>query len=1113
MPSSNINKGTNENLIIKRRLRKRKVDWSNNSSNNGSPKKKGNSQKLDFGYGKRERRVDWSDSSSNNSSPKKKVICKSLGVNSGMKDQNPASSSHADTFNPIIVNVVGACDPISEDQEEENHNLAQAEQHGHKETCGPRGIELDEDLPPPLSSYNLSELSNFVKKENLDSDDTCNLDEPSVQIETCDSDEPVIDDEDPKIETCDCAEDRTNEKVKSCACSSKDNSKINFPIDDPKKKLFCFSLGSSPSVNTDSPSVNTDGKSDAEVKPFKCSYCRESFATGNNYKNHYYLNKCASYCHSCSTQLSSEKEFETHYERCVFKMKYYCRGEKCQKSHFFGNSCQLLRHLKTDECRKYYIKKSKLTKLTLPIDMSSYMTKKSRLAQTDTDKKLIRLSTGLRVCPGCTHSFPNAQDLADHLAKISKGPEDRHCRVCHMTMPNNCAMKGHNLIHKLNTDLSKVWCPECGFGEKNSLVCFSNMADVFHHLDECCHFNKIRSTQCACNAKLYDYKNAIKIHILYNHMETMYVCPVCLIEKEVVLTKNLSSHLLDKHNQVQTKESVEKPVILCTICKKLSYEESAAMSHLEMHYKELSMQISSIYKWKCFVCDVSFLHKWELKEHASKKDVHPHRAKRCHMCFGLFSNRKLLVDHVQKKQCTKIQTFRLNVCLDSQSNHAFWANSLFNEIKKKFPGNSREESKSILCKPEPIEVPEPTAETAANMCIKLPPLDEVSSLKENPYLKKAMLQHIEEEETYESVNIANNVKAFRPETIFHQCHLCKMLISGKININDHAKWHKKKGDDTEEDVTRCAVCRKLVAHWTLVEHLKQHQVDGAVVCSGCQRMDFETLDEALQHSKDFCNYTYTKGSGVPPGGLDESGMFPDMEKIFDLDYRREPKIKTKREVGTEIKDGDMSDTSGGGPELDKESDIQKVKPTDKKDVYLYYCLLCDNEGGGRIFNETFDATAAHLRSIHSVCDSKRVKRLIKSEMKGSKLNLNALVNTSQYKISPFPPKIKGLRIDRKGLFVCSVCSFVCRGGELFSKHIISHKPDKGSQCPECGKSFDDIGDLKNHLHVDHKIRLVEEYVQVKGLELAKQDDNDISHNLFYEFLATPDFQKHKSIQG
>merc|ERR1719483_1108091 len=62
-------------------------------------------------------------------------------------------------------------------------------------------------------------------------------------------------------------------------------------------------------------------------------------------------------------------------------------------------------------------------------------------------------------------------------------------------------------------------------------------------------------------------------------------------------------------------------------------------------------------------------------------------------------------------------------------------------------------------------------------------------------------------------------------------------------------------------------------------------------------MDFETLDEALQHSKDFCNYTYTKGSGVPPGGLDESGMFPDMEKIFDLDYRREPKIKTKREVG------------------------------------------------------------------------------------------------------------------------------------------------------------------------------------------------------------------------
>ena len=695
--------------------------------------------------------------------------------------------------------------------------------------------------------------------------------------------------------------------------------------------------------------------------------------------------------------------------------------------------------------------------------------------------KCIHLDNDEKECPGCKRTFPNMHALGSHMSQLWI-KQVHICTICRMKLPNACSLLAHRKIHSLkNSDLPLVWCPECGRGNMNNVRDgFNSCGEVFEHLDECNHFNRVTFISCKCNEKFVD-PNSLKLHIITSHMQVLYYCTYC------PLALNYTS-LLNHCKTVHKKYPLSvKPVLFCKICKSFYNNSAAVIQHLSWHYRAWINSGQSMLKWKCFSCDDSFPSKEQLKLHVEK--THPYKAKRCTMCFALFSSRKNLVDHIVMKKCTKRMLDKLNLCSDIPKNN------------------------DKFCSPDTI------VDTLSDAFkIKVIPV-----VQTNTALTSNANQSVRISEYFQSTPRANHTKKTvdTPANEFqhlyiHQCHDCKVIIRGFNNVSAHLKQHEQLGSPTSKK-TQCVVCKKLLDNWKLYTHLLQHQRNGIKVCCKCQRTDFATIAEAVAHGNKMCGYKLASGPGdinvltakntQEKGAPRKSVGGADISNVEDNDYSGD----------TEVEDGDEDDSQlvdetpnsdclvvpcllcgiTFGSQEERSNHMSRIHEGTRT---VYYCVLCQRQGREQVFRRRQKAVK-HLTSKHRVVAKERIMKLIKTREQNVSNGEEVTSAVNDMENGDEAPPTKRLRMDAEGDFLCGKCAFSCSDSEEFAKHIVTHNTKKEPQCPECGLCFTVTSALKRHLLAVHKIKSIDAYMEKKGLletESDEHDDTDYDDQVMYQ---------------
>ncbi|XP_005111698.1 zinc finger protein 532 [Aplysia californica] len=803
-------------------------------------------------------------------------------------------------------------------------------------------------------------------------------------------------------------------------------------------------------------------------------------------------------CSVCKDKFYSKVGLEYHLHRNIFLMEYFCIY--CQKMLYFYNKCRFWMHINAESATPIQRVHNEITHLKVK-PQNCY----SASMIEDSDPvlmKMLSLEETEKVCRGCNENFPDLASLQDHLIQ-NPLQKALPCALCQMKLPTPCALKAHTKIHTLT--LSSVLdfsCPECGVDDLKALCDNEKTCrPVFDHLDKCSHFNRVTTITCKCNAVFFD-EISIKYHFLTKHMQTLYRCSYCAIAFLNDFPK-LVSHCQSIH-KIALYET--QPVLFCSFCNVACKTYLEVGQHLSQHYKVWRATGPQYSRWKCFICQQCFVSKEELKKHADSD--HTHKAKRCTLCFSLFSNRQNLVDHIVLKKCKRTLPVKLNLCVDL-------LDTLSDDIVATKMTELVSEIKSMLArKKNPFSATTPNsttnnARTVTNTNVVL--RKHQAAQPENRFqlrvafsdtqgLSKAIAGGRKRKIAPKRVNQDSEVDV-EP----HQCHACKIVIRGAENFSSHLTRHALIGKHISLDVTRCVICKRLVTNAALSAHIQKHQEKGVKICSKCQRRDFKTMKEALDHGNTFCGYTFVNGIGeVVDPGCESTTVSQGEGQTSEGDDNND--IAMGDAVETDVAEGDGNNCESmedpppaqvvlfpcllcGMTFVNKTDHDEHVSRMHDGTRIVYYCMACKKRGKMKMFKKR-QVVVKHIAVKHRLTGAAAINKLIKQVEQNVTSGKELVASSSNSDKTTDAPPPKRLRIEAQGDFLCGKCAFSCSDSEEFSKHISSHNAKQEPQCPECGLCFTVASAMNKHLFAVHKIKEIDEYLKEKGLIESEEEEEE-----------------------
>ncbi|XP_059152906.1 zinc finger protein 687a-like [Physella acuta] len=759
------------------------------------------------------------------------------------------------------------------------------------------------------------------------------------------------------------------------------------------------------------------------------------------------------------------------------------------------------------------------------------------------------------------------------------------CTTCGMNLPSLCAFKAHRKIH-LKTET--VICPECGEMKfKSDDPSQDGKKAAFDHLDACKHFNRVVVISCLCGEEFL-YAKQLAQHFVDIHLKTLYKCKYCVLA--FTQSEHLQAHIEAFHKSILHFDFIEIS-ILCSFCQQIFRTIHEVKTHVEGHI--LKVKCKGIFKWKCFLCSKVFKKKENLIHHSDKE--HPHKPKRCTNCYSLFCSRKNLVDHIMLKKCAKSTQLIFHQCVDidpyidiKDVNYS----KLFT-LMRKAPAPTGEKSPASSSGKSPASTagksPAPTAGKAPAPSTGKSPAPStgkspaptagkspapISGKAPAPISGKAPLPRVGKSPQVVSktstqtapssgrmlIKIAPKVKPSSsgdapgsveqqsrseqleaPAAVINQCHSCKILLLGTRHHLVHMKKHEAKGEATNLAATTCVICQQLVDNSALINHLKNHQSQGKIICCRCQRTDFPSMAEAVKHAEHFCGYRLVLSSDPEdimlmtnraktdtPHAADSSAIKDADKSSFNKDADKSSANKevdnssANKEVDNSSvsEEADTSIEEQAAEESEIEADISPAQNSlfpcllcglafeslsSREDhisrshdgtKMVYRCLKCKRKDNPKQFSKK-ESVARHIIKKHRIVGRADVEKFIGGEEHNasSGQKLPEAEASSLETCDATPPK--RLRIAEKGDFLCGKCGLTCCEYEEFSTHILTHNGNKEPQCPECGLCFTVVPALMKHLRVVHKIKAVEEFLKSKCILIPDlAEDEGLEDEIF-----------------
>ncbi|XP_013086436.2 zinc finger protein 532-like [Biomphalaria glabrata] len=356
-------------------------------------------------------------------------------------------------------------------------------------------------------------------------------------------------------------------------------------------------------------------------------------------------NSCTDFrCLVCKECFQLQDGLDSHYKRTSFYLKYACRV--CGKSLLFYNKCQLHLHVRNHKPETSVLYNDVVS--LIPYDPeTSPVGAASGSGSTKNARVFVTASPSKR---------KNCEQLDQNKKKVCDKQYTKKCFHCNMFLHSATAFETHCRLHE--AEPSNYACPECGetnFNFKESSSLESKRQIVFDHVDKCQHFNRVDEIRCECQETSTDNQQMVQ-HYLDKHLSTLYKCQLCNLRFST-LAKAVVHHT-KVHYYISARIM---SILVCSLCDVFLNNSNILKIHAENHVRQMHFKAAES-KWQCFLCPTVFADKEELDKHCNSQ--HTHKAKRCTICFALFSNRKNLVDHILLKKCAFSPSTCFEQCVD-----------------------------------------------------------------------------------------------------------------------------------------------------------------------------------------------------------------------------------------------------------------------------------------------------------------------------------------------------------------------------------------------------------------------------------------------------------------
>uniref|UniRef100_A0A2A4K4S3 C2H2-type domain-containing protein n=1 Tax=Heliothis virescens TaxID=7102 RepID=A0A2A4K4S3_HELVI len=227
-------------------------------------------------------------------------------------------------------------------------------------------------------------------------------------------------------------------------------------------------------------------------------------------------------------------------------------------------------------------------------------------------------------CERCILSFPNAEDLKDHISiKHDLNASKFKCTICECSFATDVSFNYHTNKHK-----KRYECIAC------SERCFSKRG-VLKHYDTVHYHGKLKESLPEDGTNLEKHQQKVdQIKCLVNSAKEKYPCPQC--DKKFQWRGNLLRHL----NSHVARANGE---LVCEPCNRTFSSIATYKQHMKISRKHVS---ENDFKYMCSECGKRFANKTRLKDHVDwehlKNYVHT-----CNVCQKVFKSHTSLYLHKQ----------------------------------------------------------------------------------------------------------------------------------------------------------------------------------------------------------------------------------------------------------------------------------------------------------------------------------------------------------------------------------------------------------------------------------------------------------------------------------
>lgn len=259
----------------------------------------------------------------------------------------------------------------------------------------------------------------------------------------------------------------------------------------------------------------------------------------------------------------------------------------------------------------------------------------------------------------------------------------------------------------------------------------------------------------------------------------------------------------------------------------------------------------------------------------------------------------------------------------------------------------------------------------------------------------------------------------------------------------------------------CFVCnKKCASRLELAVHGRQHQKEGALLCTVCSNLTFESRNGLAKHLDAHA------GNMKLPAKCDYCGLEMETVDVVASHLKMEHGFSSFR---CDKCDSLFHTTKS----LTRH---QRVMHNPGGPCRKYVCWICkERDFGKRSLLEK------HIVTVHKVLakniDYSQMMKLKRPPIKikiPRPVYMAAVQQNNQEReaivdaVATLPKK---LRVSEdSGLYVCFKCDFTAAGRDAFIDHIAQHKTERSSyQCQECGACFVVKPSLLKHLSIIHKI--------------------------------------------